>query len=242
MPLELGHGGRSQIERGAVFEFGCLTSLETLEHPLQFGAGIDAQDRRRRLVRPESMVIAGAGHGRSKQIGMQIQSTNNGTDEGQELEVTCATVVRVEEIVTCIGHQRPVVVLAASIDAGEGLLMKQTYHPMFTGGSTQDTHGLHLVIACQVGPLEERRQLELMWCHLVVTGLGGNAQRVQSSLDVRHVGLDLGWNGAEVMVVELVSLRCVGTDERSTAHSQIRTHLYSSSSSRKYSCSQPSVV
>ena len=27
------------------------------------------------------------------------------------------------------------------------------------------------------------------------------------------------------MVVELVSLRCVGTDERSTAHSQIGTHL-----------------
>mmetsp|Transcript_60321 Transcript_60321/g.127737 ORF Transcript_60321/g.127737 Transcript_60321/m.127737 type:complete len:273 (+) Transcript_60321:455-1273(+) len=80
------------------------------------------------LHRTKSEVVARAGDGSTHEVTELVHSSNRGGhDDGEDLRLACELhdIGRVEQVVLfAIGHdgQRPVVVLAASVDTLEGLL------------------------------------------------------------------------------------------------------------------------
>ena len=78
------------------------------------------------------------------------------TAEDQELRVIVRRVAGFEQVLAGIGGHRPVVVLAAAVDAGEGLLMQQAGQAVLVGGRAQDLHDQVLVIGRQVAVFEDR--------------------------------------------------------------------------------------
>ncbi len=71
-------------------------------------------------------------------------------------------------------------------------------------------HDQHVVVNCQVQFLEDGGQLKLRGGHLVVAGLGGDAQAPELLLHIGHEGQDAIGNAAEVVVFQLLVLggRC----------------------------------
>ena len=86
--------------------------------------------------------------------------------------------------------------------------------PCFCGHPLQRRHQELLVVGGHVGPLEHRGQLELARGHLVVPGLGRDAELEQLALGVQHEGEDPLGDGAEVVVVELLALGRLGAEQR----------------------------
>ena len=73
--------------------------------------------------------------------------------------------------------------------------------------------------------LVEARQLELPGGDLIVTGPGGDAQLVQLPVDLHHEALNALVDGAEVVVVELLSLGGVGPEQGPAGQHQIRARV-----------------
>ena len=58
----------------------------------------------------------------------------------------------------------------------------------------------------EVGLLEDRCQLKLVWCYLVVASLARNAEFESLNLQVFHECLDTLRDGTEVVVIHLLVL------------------------------------
>src|SRR5437016_91152 len=82
---------------------------------------------------------------------------------------------RVQEVGAGVGGHGPVTVLAAAVDPREGLLVQDALEAEARGDALESLHDQHLVVAGDVGGLEDRGQLELAGGDLVVAGLDGHA-------------------------------------------------------------------
>ena len=58
----------------------------------------------------------------------------------------------------------------------------------------------------KVGLLEDRSQLKLVGCHLVMTGLAGYAEFQSLDLEIAHKGCNALGDGTKVVVVHLLVL------------------------------------
>ena len=90
--------------------------------------------------------------------------------------LSCGRVAGQQQVALGRVAQREVHVLARAVDAGERLLVEQALHAVLLGDALQGGHQQLLVVGGHVGPLEHRGQLELARGHLVVPGLGRDAQ------------------------------------------------------------------
>ena len=90
----------------------------------------------------------------------------------------------VEEVHAGVGANGPVRVLAAAVDAGEGLLVEEHLQTQLRGFSVHDLHEAHVAVAGHVGSTEDRGHLVLAGCHLVVLHRHGAA-------DLKHLSLDV---------------------------------------------------
>ena len=84
-------------------------------------------------------------------------------------------------------------------------------------------HQEHVVVNGKVGLLEDRCQLKLVWCYLVVTGLARNTELKSLDFQILHECLNTLRDGAEVMVVHLLVLGRIVTHQGATCQHQIRT-------------------
>ena len=78
------------------------------------------------------------------------------------------------------------------------------------------------MVSRHIGALEHRGQFELTGSHLLVTGLGRDAELEELAFAVEHVAQDSIRDGAKVMVVELLPLRWFGAEQRAAGVEQIR--------------------
>ena len=127
----------------------------------------------------------------------------------------------VEQVALRRVADRPVDVLARAVDPGERLLVEETHEPVFLGGGLHHRHHQLLVISRDVRRFEVRGDLELSRCHLVVVGLGGDPEAVQLVLELLHEHLDASGDRAEVVVVELLTLRRRCTEQRASREQQV---------------------
>ena len=87
----------------------------------------------------------------------------------------------------------------------------------------QQSHEQHIVVYRQVGFLEYRSKLKLVWSHLVMARLAGYAQLKGLHLKVFHKRLNALGDDAEVVVVHLLVLCRVVAHERSPGKHQVGT-------------------
>jgi hypothetical protein len=207
--------------RAALHRLLRVARLELVEDVGQHVAEEDRHDRRRSLVGAEAMVIGRARDRAAQQLRMHIHRADHRAEEGEELHVRVRVVARVEQVHARVGRQRPVVVLARAVDAREGLLMHQAREAMALGGLLEHAHGDHLMVDRDIGVLECRRELELAGGDLVVARLDGHAELEQPLLDLGHVAEHALRDRAEVVVLELLPLRCGRADERAAADEEV---------------------
>ena len=110
---------------------------------------------------------------------------------GQELEVIHGGVAGIQQVLIA-GGQGPVVVLAGTVDAVEGLLMEQAHQTVALGNLLHHFHGQQVVVDGLVGGVENGSQLMLCGSNLVVLGAGGNPQLPQLVVQILHELGDLG--------------------------------------------------
>ena len=79
-------------------------------------------------------------------------------------------------------------------------------HPVPSGDLRKRLHDEQLVIARDVGVLEERGDFILSWRNFVVTRRDGHTQARQLTFDLGHVRTHAFRDSAEIMVRELLIL------------------------------------
>ncbi len=174
----------------------------------------DRQDRRRRFVGAEPMIVAGAGDAHAEQPLPRVHRTDDGRAEEQELHVVVRRLARVQQVVAEIVADAPVEMLARAVDAGERLLVQQAREAVLRRRPLQDLHRHHLVIGGDVGALEDRRDLVLARRDLVVTRLDRHADLVELGFRLGHAGEHALRNRSEVLIFELLTLRRARAVER----------------------------
>ena len=104
---------------------GAARLLDLLEDVGQHVAEEDRDDRRRRFVGAEAVIVAGAGDAEAQQPLELVDGAQHGGAEHQELDVVVRRVAGVQQVVAQVVAHAPVVVLAGAVDAGERLLVQQ---------------------------------------------------------------------------------------------------------------------
>ena len=122
-----------------------------------------------------------------------------------------------------IRSKTPVVVLTTTIDSVERLLVKQYAEAMIASHALHQRHEQHVMVDSQITLLEDRSQLELVGCNLVVTCLTRNSQLQCLNLKILHKGLNTIRYGSEIMVVHLLVLGTLVSHQRTTGHNQVGT-------------------
>ena len=152
------------------------------------------------------MIVAGGRDGDAEQILVLMHRLDDSREEQQELQVFLGALAGAEQVFAGIGRERPVVVLAAAVHAGEGLLVKKANQTVALSGFLHDLHGQLVVVGRDVGGGEDRRELVLRRSDLVVLGLGEYAELPQLLVEILHKGGDSGLDRAEIVVVQLLTL------------------------------------
>ncbi len=181
----------------------------------------DRDDRGRRLVGPEAVVVRRRRDDRAQQGAVLVDCADHGAAEDQELRVLVGRLARIEQVALRRVADREVDVLARAVDPREGLLVQQAGHPVLLGDALQRDHQELLVIGRDVGVLEDRRDFVLSRCHLVVARLHRDAELEELALGVDHEREHALGDRAEVLVLELLPLGRRRAEESATARDQV---------------------
>ena len=219
--VEFGKDVDAQLHLGL---FGPLVRgilLDGLEHRVQLVADEHRNDCRGSLVGAETVVVAGCGDRDAEQILVVVHRLDHGAEEEQELRVLVRGVAGREQVLTRIGGYRPVVVLAAAVHAGEGLLVEQADEAVLRGHLLHYLHRQLVVVGSDVGRRIDRRELMLRGRDFVVFGLRHDAQFPELVVELLHEGGDLRFDRAEVVVVHLLALGRLRAEERPAAEAEV---------------------
>ena len=198
-----------------------LILLDGVQNSGQLVAQEDGHHGGRRFVGAQTVIVAGGSHRQPQQILIIIHRLNNGAQEQQEPGVLIGRVAGRQQVHAGIGGDGPVVVLAGAVDAVKGLLMEQTYQTVTGSYLLHDLHGQLVVVGGHVGGGVDGSQLMLGGGHLVMLGLGQNAQLPQLLVQVGHVGRHTGFDGAEIVVVHLLTLGRLRAEQSAATEDQI---------------------
>ena len=103
--------------------------------------------------------------------------------------------------------------LAAAVDARKGLLVEQTGHAVLCRHFAHDLHGELVLIRRHVDRRIDGRELVLCGGDLVVLGLGEHTELPKLLIEILHERRHAGLDGAEVVVLELLSLGRARSEE-----------------------------
>ena len=187
----------------------------------QFVAKEDRHDGRRSFVTAQTVVVAGAGGGDPHQVRIIVHSLNNCHQKYQKLDVLRRGAAGVQKVHAVVGDQRPVVVLAAAVDAFKRFFVEQTDQVVFLGNLFHDLHGELVVVHCHIGRIEDRRQFMLCGSHLVVFGLGRDAELPQFHIQIVHISGHFRFQRAEIMILHLLSFGGGCAEQGSSAEDQV---------------------
>ncbi len=209
----------------ALLRCRCRALLELRDDVLELRAEEDRDDRGRRLVRAEAMVVAGVRDARADEVRVDVHAADDGEEEREELRVRVRVVAGVQEVLALVGRHGPVVVLAGPVDAGERLLVDEQHEAVLRRERPQRRHDDHVVVGADRGRLVDGRHLELAGGHLVVAGLRRDPQAPELAVEIHHEGEDPLADRAEVLVLELLALGRRGAEERAAGEDEVGAEL-----------------
>ena len=111
--------------------------------------------------------------------------------------------------------------LAAAVHARKGLFVQQAHEAVPAGEFLHDFHCELVVIRRDVGHGEDRRQLVLAGRDLVVLGLGVDAKLPELLVQFFHEGLDPGFDGAEIVILQFLALGRLRAEEGAPGVDQV---------------------
>ena len=195
---------------------------------VEYGRNLRAEegrdDGRRRFVGAQTVGVRGA-HDRRLQQAVELVDRGDGIhEEGDELQVLRSGLARSEQVHARVGAQRPVVVLARTVDALEGFFVQQDAEPVTAGDLVHHGHQQLVMVVGEVGLLVDRSQLELIGRHLVMTGFDRNAQFQAFVFEVFHECHHAGRDRTEIVVLQLLVLGRLVAHERTAREHQVGTH------------------
>ena len=167
------------------------------------------------------MIVSGCRNGGSQQPLIVVHRLNDCCQKQQELGVFVGRFAGREQVDAGISGEGPVVVLAAAIDPGKGLFVEQAHHAVLGGHPLHDLHGQLVLVGGAVGGGIDGGKLVLGRRYLVVLCFGQDAQLPQLGVQLLHKGGYPGLDGAEIVVVQLLSLGGLGAEQRSAGVDQI---------------------
>ena len=113
--------------------------------------------------------------------------------------------------------------LAGTIDSGKGLFVEETDHVVPSGNLLHNLHSQLIVVAGGVRFAINGGLLMLGRGHLVVLGLGQNAQFPQFFVQFLHVGGDTGLDRTEIVVLQFLTLGRLSAKEGASRKDQVLT-------------------
>ena len=161
----------------------------------------------------------------AQDVGVRVDRPDHGHEEGQELRVGVRIMARIEQVLPLVRAHRPVVVLARAVDPRERLLVGQEHQAVPRRKASHHAQHDHVVVGADRGGLVDRGHLELAGRHLVVAGLGRDAQAPQLPVQVHHEGEDALADRAEVLVLELLALGGRCAEQRAPGQDEVRALL-----------------
>ena len=195
--------------------------FDLLEDVGEHVAQEDRDDRRRRFVRAQPVIVAGARDAEAQQPLELVHRAQHRGAEHEELDVVVRRVAGVQQVVPQLVAHAPVQVLAGAVDARERLLVQQAREAELRRDPPQHLHRHHLVIGGDVGVLEDRRDFVLARRHLVVPRLDRHADLVQLALALLHERQHAIGDGPEVVVLHLLALRRPRAEERAAGVDEV---------------------
>ena len=204
----------ARVGIGRVIDNGIDDSAQLFAHK-------DGHNSGRGFLSAKAVVIAGGGDSGAEHILVFVDALDEGSEEEQELGVFAGSGTGLEEILTGIRAQGPVVVLARSVDTGEGLFMEKAHKSVAVGYLFHDLHGDLVLVAGHVGVCVDRRHFVLGGSDLIVLGLGQDTQLPELIVQVLHVGLDAGADRSVVVIFQLLSPGRFCAEESAAGHDQI---------------------
>ncbi len=184
----------------------------------------DGDDRGRRLVRAEAVVVTGGGDGCPQQVGVVVDRGDEEREEDQELQVVLGVVARLEEVLVVSGDG-PVVVLAGAVDILERLLVLEAGKAVVGREELELLHGEEVVVNGERALLEDGGELVLAGRDLVVLRLQGHGELPELVVDLLHERVDGGADGAEVVLLELLALGGLGAKQGAAGEDEVRAGL-----------------
>ena len=219
-----------EIRKGlnACFQLASLLAVgrgsgtdQLLQHVLQLLAQKYGDHSRRSLVAAQAMVVADVSRGFSQKIRMDIHSLEDTGQNKKELDILMGRFARIQKIDAVICGQRPVIVLAGAVQAGEGFLMKEAAHSVAAGHFLEDTHHDLVMVCSDIHRRINRRKFVLRRRHFVMLGLGSHAQFPAFLVYFFHVAGNPLADGSQIVVVHLLPLGRHGAEKRPAGIDQV---------------------
>ena len=195
--------------------------FDVFQHLAQLLAQEGRDDGRRRFVGTQPVGVRRTGDGGFQQSVVTVYGHQRIHYEGDETQVLFGQFAGCVEQDTGIRTQRPVIMLAATVDTLEGLFVQQYAETVVTCHFTHQGHDEHVVVYRQVAFLEDGSQLELVGSHFVVTGLDGDAEFQRFDFQFLHESGHTAGDGPEVVVFQLLVLGAVMAHQRASGHQQV---------------------
>ena len=117
---------------------------------------------------------------------MLVHSHQGVYDECYEAQIVFRSLAWSVEKDACVSAERPVVVLARSVDALKWLFMKENSESVVACHATHEVHDEHVVVYGEVAFFKYWSQLKLVWRHFVVSCLYRYSKLEGLNLKVLH--------------------------------------------------------
>ena len=215
-----GQGVHADRQRSRFDGTACGTAFELIEHIFELFAEEDRDDGRRRFVGSQAVVVARGSDRSAQQGGVFVDRANGGGAEHEELRVLMRGIAGIEQVAE-LAAQRPVDVLARTVDSGERLLVQQAGHAVFRRHALQLQHDDVLMIVREIGALVDRSDLELTGRNFIMAGLDRNALFVELMLGFHHERQHTLGDRAEIVVFELLAFWRLRAEERPARIEQV---------------------
>ena len=178
-------------------------------------------DSRRSFVCAESMVVSRACGGDTEKVLILVNRLYNSDKEKQELCVFVRSSAGIEQILSLIGRQRPVIMLSASVYAGERLFMKQADKAVSFGNLFHHFHGELIVVACYICCSKYGSQLMLSGSDLVMLGFGVNAEFPKLLVKLFHECRNSRLYASEIVILKLLAFRRFCAEKRTACKYEV---------------------
>ena len=221
IPLELGQSVDANAQNFLFLAVVGGVLFDGLQNLAQVAAQEHGHDGGGRFVGTQPVVIARGGYGDPQQILIFVHGLDDRAQEQQELGIFVGSLAGLQKIYAGVRGNGPVVMLAATVDAVKGLLVKQAHQPVALSDLAHHLHGQLVVVRGDVCGGENGSHFVLGRGDLVVLRLGKHAQLPQLVVQLFHKGCNPGLDGAEIVVVQLLTLGRLGAEQGPAGVNQV---------------------